>query len=214
MALRAFWKLLFIVGFPVGSYLALRGGLEPVWLGAGDFILVLVALSAMVLDVRSPTFPRKLMRVATAGLMIMAALWYWSPDYLGYLPYLAINAGLALLFLTTLKPQREPLITRFAKLERGGVLPPELAVYTRRLTWLWAVFFGLLVVESLVLMQTASVETYLMFANTYNYGLVGAFMVLEYIYRRIRYRRYSHVSPLGFLRVLIKASVLEAGKQH
>ncbi len=37
----------------------------------------------------------------------------------------------------TLAPGREPRIASFARLERGGELPSDLADYTRRLTWLW-----------------------------------------------------------------------------
>jgi uncharacterized membrane protein len=65
----------------------------------------------------------------------------------------------------------------------------------------------------LILAASVSVETYMLFANTYNYLLVAMFFVAEYLYRRIRYRRYAHASPLRFLGLLLRSSLLETGKQ-
>lgn len=52
---------------------------------------------------------------------------------------LAVLANLAAChqFASTLRPNREPLITRYTRFDYGS-LPPDLAAYTRRLTLLWA----------------------------------------------------------------------------
>lgn len=215
MAVRIFWSAFFVVCFPVGSFWAIRSGIAPVWLGAGDFMLALFVLAAVISDVRSPGFPLKLAGCMGFGGVAMTVLFSWRPDYLSYLPFMAISASFAWLFGKTLRAGGgEPLITHFARMERGGQLPDELVAYTRRLTWAWTALFGCLLAESLVLAACASVETYLLFANSYNYLLVGGFFVGEYLYRRIRYRRYPHASPLAFLHMLIKANVLDAGKQR
>ena len=59
-----------------------------------------------------------------------------------------LNLVLCFLFARTLRAGSEPLVTRFARAERGGELPAELARYTRRLTAAWAAFFALMAATS------------------------------------------------------------------
>ena len=71
------------------------------------------------------------------------ALWIGRPGaaaaLLGLLP-LAGNLLLAWHFGATLRPGREPLITRYTRADLGRI-PPDLLRYTRRLTGLWTLFF-------------------------------------------------------------------------
>ena len=57
-----------------------------------------------------------------------------------FLPPVAINLGLAALFWRTLLRGREPLVTMFARMERG-TLEVDISRYTRRLTGIWVGFF-------------------------------------------------------------------------
>jgi len=41
-----------------------------------------------------------------------------------------------------------------------------------------------------------------LFSNILNYVLVGVFFVLEYLYRRIRYRHHPHTAPWQLIRRL------------
>ena len=66
--------------------------------------------------------------------------WRFAPSLLLFVPPAALNVAFGVFFAVTLAPGREPRIASFARLERGE-LPPDLARYTRRLTWLWTVFF-------------------------------------------------------------------------
>ena len=81
-------------------------------------------------------------RVRMAWLVIAAAtlaLWRLTPTLLLFLPPAALNVAFGWFFANTLRAGREPRIATFARLERGEPLPPELALYTRRLTWLWTI---------------------------------------------------------------------------
>ncbi|MEY2681140.1 MAG: hypothetical protein RL661_1371, partial [Pseudomonadota bacterium] len=78
---------------------------------------------------------------------------------------------------------------------QNGPLPDELAIYTRRLTAAWAIFFLALAFSSLLLAAFASLETVMLFANTLNMIFIGLFFVIENLYRRFRYHHYSH-TPL------------------
>jgi uncharacterized membrane protein len=213
MAARWAWTLVVVLGLPIGSYLALGSGVPSVWVGGLDYMLGIFVVAAICFDLHSPGFPRRLAMLAVVAVGILVALAEWRPQYVSYLPPMVIIAGLVWVFLDTLRPGREPLITQFARQERGGQLPPELAAYTRRLTWFWTVLFAALFSELWLLALFVPVKTYLLFANSYNYLAVAAFFVLEYLYRRVRYRRYSHASPLAFVRLLMNFSLFGSGKQ-
>jgi uncharacterized membrane protein len=113
-----------------------------------------------------------------------------------------LNLILCVLFARTLRGGGEPLITRFARVARGGSLPAELARYTRRLTAAWAAFFALMAMTSAALALWGSFAAWSLFTNVLNYVLVAVFFVAEYAYRRVRYRQFPHASPADMVRRL------------
>ncbi len=115
---------------------------------------------------------------------------------------LAINLALCALFGRTLAAGREPMIARFARLERGGELPDDLARYARALTVAWTGFFAAMAAVSLSLALWGSVLAWSLFTNVVNYALVALFFVGEYVVRRIRFRHYHHLSPIEVVRRL------------
>lgn len=121
---------------------------------------------------------------------------------LGVAMPIAVNLLLGLLFGRTLAPGREPLIARFARLERGADLPDDLARYSRTLTLMWTVFFAAMAAVSATLAARGSTLAWSLFTNVLNYLLVAIFFVGEYVYRRLRFRHYSHLSPMQVLRRL------------
>jgi uncharacterized membrane protein len=106
----------------------------------------------------------------------------------------AINLALAAAFAWTLRPGSTPMVSRFARRERGE-LEPELVGYTRRLTIVWVGFFvamaGIAAALSLAGWRTA----WLVFSLAGNYALVAALIVGEYLYRRRRYAHLRHAPP-------------------
>ena len=132
-----------------------------------------------------------------AGIALAATL----PAVIVYAPPIVLNLALGALFASTLRAGSEPLITRFARAERGD-MPADLARYTRTLTWIWVAFFALMAAISLSLAVAASPGAWSLFTNVVNYLLVLLMFVLEYGYRRIRYRHHRHPGPAEFLRRL------------
>lgn len=124
--------------------------------------------------------------------------------YALYLPSLVIPAALGVLFGSSLRAERTPLITGIARAERGGVLPPELADYTRRLTLLWTLMFALMFGVALTLIVIGAREWWSLTSNVLNYVLIGALVVLEYGYRRWRYRAYPHPSLIEHIRTIAR----------
>jgi uncharacterized membrane protein len=113
-----------------------------------------------------------------------------------------LNLILCLLFARTLFGGGEALISRFARVERGGALPAALARYTRHLTAAWAAFFALMGATSAGLAIWGSFAAWSLFTNVLNYVLIAAFFLAEYAYRRLRYRQFPHASPADVVRRL------------
>ena len=132
-----------------------------------------------------------------ATCMLAFALWVAAvvPGLLLYVPPVVINLGFCAFFARTLGKGREPLVSRFARIMRGGQLAPDLARYTRNLTWTWAGFFVLMAAISATLAVTGPLAAWSLFSNILNYLLVVLFFILEYVYRRVRYRHHPHASP-------------------
>ena len=129
--------------------------------------------------------------LAVALLAAWAAL--AAPQLLLYAPPIAINAGLAAVFAASLRTTREPVIARFARMEHP-VLPPELYLYTRRLTAVWAALFAAMAGVALALTLRGPLEAWSTFTNVVSYLLVAALFAGEYAYRRRRFRHYRHAS--------------------
>ena len=144
--------------------------------------------------------------VCALGIALLAA---WAalaaPQILLYAPPVLIDAALAIAFATSLRAPREPVITRFARMEHP-VLPRELALYTRRLTVVWAALFAAMGGIALALALQGSLQAWSTFTNVVSYLLVAALFAGEYAYRRWRFRHYRHAS----LRELVR-NVRSAG---
>ena len=139
-----------------------------------------------------------------AALAALAAVRVVAPRLLLYLPPAAINVAFGLYFASTLRPGREPRIARFARLERGGTLPPDLAAYTRRLTWIWtALFFGS-AAAGLLLAALAPLVVWSTFANGESYLVVAGLFVGEYAWRVWRFRQYRHAPLPALLRTVLR----------
>jgi uncharacterized membrane protein len=118
----------------------------------------------------------------------------WAPSVAAVLP-VAINLALAGLFGSTLRAGSEPMIARFARAERGGVLEADLARYTRALTVVWVVFFLACALAAAWLWTRADSRAWLLFTTVGNYVAVAALFIGEYVYRRRRFAQYAHASP-------------------
>ena len=161
---------------------------EPRWAALG-IALVAWAFATGWLSALVATF------VAASTLALVVWLAAQLPGMLLYVPPVAINLALFAFFARTLRQGCEPLVSRFARIERGGQLAPDLARYTRNLTWAWAGFFVLMAAISATLAVTGPLAAWSLFSNILNYLLVVLFFILEYVYRRARYRHHPHASP-------------------
>jgi uncharacterized membrane protein len=118
-----------------------------------------------------------------------------------FLPPIALNLGLALTFGRSLRRGDEPLISTFARAERG-VLEPDLLKYTRSLTLTWTCFFVGAATLSGVLAAATPIAVWGWFVALGNTLAVAAFFVGEFAYRKWRFPQYQHASPLSLARIV------------
>jgi len=116
-----------------------------------------------------------------------------SPALFYPIPYLAVYLFLLFLFGRTLKPGREPLVTRIATHVQGE-LPAYMVDYTRRVTWAWCVFFAGMAVTSMLLFVLAPLPIWSVFNNLLNLPLVMAMYLGENAWRLWRYPDFPHAS--------------------
>jgi len=116
------------------------------------------------------------------------------------MPPVAINVVLALRFLATLRRGHEPIISRFARIERG-TLEPDLASYTRALTLVWAIFFAVMALVSVALSLPRPSTAWQLWSGIGNWLCVALLLVGERVYRHARFPHYRHASLMRQLRV-------------
>lgn len=115
-----------------------------------------------------------------------------------YLPPILLPLLLWAVFFRSLRPGETPMITAIAQ-EIRGPLSAELYQYTRTITAIWSAFFLLLTLESALLPSLASAEIWSLFTNCLNYLLIALLFVVEFAYRKRRFRDLEHKSFWQYL---------------
>ena len=110
-----------------------------------------------------------------------------------------MQALLGLAFARTLRTAQLPLVSRFATLVHGR-LSPELARYTRQVTWAWTLYFGAMTAISLLLFWLAPVVVWSVFANLLNLPLLLLMFVAEYVARLCLLAPSDRAGPLEAIR--------------
>lgn len=124
-----------------------------------------------------------------------------------YVPPAAIPAALFLLFAESLRVGRVPLITRIAIAMHDGELPEDLQTYTRRVTVLWAAVCAAMFLSAVLLAMFATPQLWSLMTNLVHYLVLGAVFVLEYAWRRLRFRHHEHLGLLQFLRRVARTRI-------
>jgi uncharacterized membrane protein len=122
--------------------------------------------------------------------------------YLMFAPPVLIPLSVLWLFANSLRAGSMPAVTRVATAIRGP-LPAELSVYTRRVTQLWVGLLIVMALGSLLLAIFASAELWSLMTNVVLYLLMGAVFVVEYGYRRWRFRHLPHESFPAMIAALL-----------
>lgn len=145
---------------------------------------------------------------ATLAAFIAAAcglIYAGGGRYVAFAPSLILTALAGYSFFSSLRPGRTPLITRMTA-RVYDPLPPDVAAYTRGLTWFWALVISAIFAINLYLMADAPADRWSAFANGYVYLILGSVFVLEYAWRRLRFRGSAQPGAMDYLRLLLRQS--------
>ena len=164
----------------------------------GSMAAALVALAPVALALLWAGLRRSPMRglAAALGCAAVVALLASIPAAayaLALAPQLIACLGLAWMFGSTLRPGREPLLTRVARGVHGS-LPPRIAAYTRNVTLAWTLFLPAIAGASVLLFVLAPMRVWSLFANLLLLPLVGLMFLSEYLYRHLRYPWFAHAT--------------------
>ncbi|MGQ0618692.1 MAG: hypothetical protein ACT4QA_02060 [Panacagrimonas sp.] len=124
--------------------------------------------------------------------------------YALYLPPIVWPAMLLIAFGGSLRRGQDPLIERIAARSRGHALPPDLRRYARQTTVMWTLIFVLQLLVAAGLSLFGSPEAWSWFTNILSYALLGLVFLLEYLYRRWRFRGYEHAGFVAYVRSLFR----------
>jgi uncharacterized membrane protein len=165
-----------------------------------------------------------LLAIALAGALRARRPWAWATLVGGalllywlvvsgegrlalYVPPALIPAALFILFAQSLRPGATPLISRVASAMRGEPLPAPLVGYTRHVTVLWCGVFVVMFASAVSLALWASPQLWSLMTNVVHYLVLGVIFVVEFAYRRIRYRELEPWGLFEFLRRLVRTNI-------
>jgi len=113
---------------------------------------------------------------------------------------------LGLMFARSLRAQREPMCSYFARMMHGP-LSPLLADYTRQVTRAWVGFFAAMAAVSTILFVTTSIQTWSLFANFFTAPLIALMFVVEYAVRKRMLPNIEHAHILDGIKAFWKQPV-------
>lgn len=123
-------------------------------------------------------------------------------EWIIFVPPVLVNAVLCWAFWRTLLRGKVPMVSVFARHAHGGELADDLVVYTRRLTWVWSVFFAAMAAIAAALAVFGPLRAWSLFVNFGNPVLVAVLFLGEYAWRRVRYRHHRHTTLLDMTQYL------------
>jgi len=132
------------------------------------------------------------------GCAVLSA--WWQNHVLIFLPPILITLMILWPFAVSVRRHRTPLLTRFYQLTETEAAP-EMIRYTTRLTWVWVGLISLMLIETIALGLFAPLTVWSLMTNFVNYVLLILFMILEFLFRMLYFRRWF--SPSRFIKQLI-----------
>lgn len=199
--LKHFFSIALIAVYPALVHASVIFAMPSLQVVAVIFFLLGIFWPALL---RGQLIPWLVFSTLTTSILLLG--YFQLTLYLLYLTPIVIPLALLIFFGRTLLAGRIPLITAISDAARGP-LTPAMQKYTRLLTQLWCVIFLLLILWSIILACLQRPDLWSWFTNVINYGLVGAFFVIEFIVRKKLFPEHNHPSFLQYIRIIIKADI-------
>lgn len=129
-------------------------------------------------------------------LLLLPAATRWPTMAMGLdgiMIYTGALGALLVVFARSLRKQREPIVSMFAR-RVHGTLRPDFALYTRWLTIFWSVFFALALAAPVMLLLLGPAGAWRWPLQGGTFGCVVILMIAEAGLRRLVIRNFEHVS--------------------
>ena len=163
------------LALPLAAWLLRRHGAP----GLGNALSVLLIVAALTVLTRS--FGSRVTLALSVGVLALVA----GAAVLGlppvFWPPVAMNLAMAAVFGVSLR-RGEPLVTRFARLERTP-LTPRIEAYCRRLTAVWMAYLTLLGIAGIAIAIYGDERIGAWWCGIVNYVLIAALFVGERVVR-------------------------------
>lgn len=131
---------------------------------------------------------------------------YYHGMLVFHLPPIIIPALIAGIFIKSLLPGNEALITGIAEKARGP-LNAKMRKYTRLVTLLWALLLISMTVLALLASWFASAWLWSIYTNFISYLMLLIFFIGEYLYRRIRFKDHDHPGFRQYIEIVRRAKI-------
>jgi uncharacterized membrane protein len=200
------WKALVVlacVAYQYGVYVSV--GNETAGLLQSLLIWLPLAVLAGWVLARSGNKPLWLVAVLAAGLFVYLAE---HEERLGLVATSGMSHAAVYLFLLwyfgrTLAREREPLISRFSRTVHGA-LDSKMALFTRKLTIAWCLFFAIQLIASALLFAFAPLGAWSLLVNVLHLPLVALMFVGQLACRMICFPNRPRTSLWQAIQVFIK----------
>jgi uncharacterized membrane protein len=177
-------------------------GAAPAWLTGAVIVAqvtALVWLSAKSLPVWSrATLGAAALALVGAALFVLGLSTRSVGLAAGGICHAAAYASLLFWFARSLRPDREPVVTGFARRMRR-TMPVKVVRYTRLVTIAWCVFFAAQLGMSAALLAWAPDVIWPAFVSLLNLPLIAAMILAEFSVRLMLFRHEHHTGLIATL---------------
>lgn len=135
-------------------------------------------------------------------VLLTVAITLTSPSkYLFYLPPVALPGLIGAVFIRSLLPGNQPLVTAIGERVRGE-LGEQMRRYTKNVTVVWAVLLVAMTLWSALLPWLVGDWLWSIMTNFVNYILIGVLFVGEFTWRKLRFRDHVHPSFKDYMSIV------------
>jgi len=180
------WIALITVLYPISIWV-FWGDIPAAYFSVPIVIVVALRLS------RSATIQASLRLPAVVLSTLCIVLAFWLAPLVSALFYpFAISAAMLLYFLHSLQPGRIPVVERIARAHDASFTSAAVA-YTRGVTWVWVVYFGVNAAINLVWIVSGNIDAWVFHNSVASYVVMGALFLGEWLVRqRVKQRHIEH----------------------
>jgi len=202
-----------LAGYALLSHLLMLYAAEEPW-------AVLVLLGPLLLGVSGVAVQQRHLPSLLACMVAACGLWAYVTthdglhriEHLYVLQHAGLHFAFGCVFAATLRRGSRPLITAFA-MRLHHTVTPALLQYTRRVTEVWAVYFGAMVALSLALFATAPWWWWSVFANLVTPVAAVVLFVGEYVLRYRLHPEFERITMAQALKAYRDTPLIEARRR-